>query len=167
LSHKWLTRVWLRDRVHDGPGMGGTSYRMPTVPIVPGTNVDGNTNFADMASMPLRSILTSHANGTRLPAGTRSLDIRGSAWAGDLDVQRVDVSTDFGQSWRPMRLADLKNRFDWRRWSGSISFPSNGYYEIWMRAQDAGGRYQPHTAGNWNPQGYGANPFHRIAVLIG
>jgi sulfite oxidase len=26
---------------------------------------------------------------------------------------------------------------------------------------------QPHVAGNWNQQGYGANPMHRLAVLIG
>jgi len=25
---------------------------------------------------------------------------------------------------------------------------------------------QPHIAGSWNPQGYGGNPMHRIAVLI-
>jgi hypothetical protein len=26
---------------------------------------------------------------------------------------------------------------------------------------------QPHIAGNWNPQGYGGNPMHRVAVLVG
>jgi len=26
---------------------------------------------------------------------------------------------------------------------------------------------QPHVAGNWNPEGYGANPMHRIAILVG
>ena len=167
LSHKWLTRIWIRDKPHDGAGMGGTSYRVPIVPIVPGSNVDGRENFADMTSMPLRSILTSHANGTRLAKGTRSLDIRGAAWAGDLDVQRVHVSTNFGQTWKAMRLAAPKNRYDWRRWSGSIQFPTDGYYEVWVRGQDSTGKYQPHTAGNWNPQGYGANSFHRIAMLIG
>ena len=29
------------------------------------------------------------------------------------------------------------------------------------------GRMQPHVAGNWNPQGYGGNAMHRIAVLVG
>ena len=31
-SQKWLTRIWLRDRVHDGPKMTGTSYRVPDRP---------------------------------------------------------------------------------------------------------------------------------------
>lgn len=167
LSAKWLNRVLVRATPHDGPGMGGTSYRVPTIPIVPGTNVDGRTNFRDMDSMPVRGVLTSHANGARLPAGTRSLDIRGAAWAGELDVQRVHVSTNFGQTWRTMRLAELKNKYDWRRWSGRIAFPTDGYYEIWVRAQSANGVYQPHAPANWNPQGYEANSFHRVAVLIG
>jgi hypothetical protein len=25
---------------------------------------------------------------------------------------------------------------------------------------------QPAVAGNWNPQGYGGNPMHRVAVLV-
>ncbi|MEI8146500.1 MAG: molybdopterin containing oxidoreductase, partial [Alphaproteobacteria bacterium] len=83
------------------------------------------------------------------------------------DIQRVHVSTDFGQRWRAMTLAEAKNKYDWRRWSGRIPFPTDGYFEIWVRAQDTSGRYQPHAAPNWNPQGYGANPFHRVAVLIG
>ena len=44
---------------------------------------------------------------------------------------------------------------------------TEGYYEVWSRATDARGIMQPHTAGNWNPQGYGANPMHRIAILVG
>jgi DMSO/TMAO reductase YedYZ molybdopterin-dependent catalytic subunit len=30
LSHKWLMRITIRDREHDGQGMTGTSYRVPT-----------------------------------------------------------------------------------------------------------------------------------------
>ena len=29
------------------------------------------------------------------------------------------------------------------------------------------GVVQPFIAGDWNPQGYGANPYHRIAVRLG
>lgn len=78
LSQKWLNRVTLRDRIHDGSGMGGTSYRLPQRPIVPGSNNNG-ADFTDMESMPVRSILSSHAHGSRLAAGTRALDLRGAA----------------------------------------------------------------------------------------
>jgi hypothetical protein len=146
--------------------MGGTSYRIPVRPIVPGSRNNG-ADFVDMESMPVRSVLTSLAHGTRLPAGTRSLDIRGHAWAGDLSVRDVHVSTDFGQSWQAMQVAAPANRYAWQRWQGRIALPSDGYFEIWYRATDSNGRMQPHVAANWNPQGYGANPVSRVAILIG
>ena len=48
----------------------------------------------------------------------------------------------------------------------SVKLPSEGYFELWVRATDSRGVAQPHVATNWNPQGYGSNPFHRIAVLV-
>jgi hypothetical protein len=117
--------------------------------------------------MPVRGIITAPANGARLPAGTRQVALRGAAWAGDLDVSRVDVSIDFGSTWQPARMADVKNKYDWRRWTASVPLPSDGYYEAWVRATDTQGRMQPHVAGGWNPQGYGANPMHRVAILVG
>ena len=79
----------------------------------------------------------------------------------------MHVSTDFGANWRQATLAPAKNRFDWRRWTATVNFPTDGYYEVWVRATDTKGTAQPHVAGNWNPQGYGANPMHRIAVKVG
>jgi sulfite oxidase len=166
LSQKWLNRIWLRDKPHDGAGMGGTSYRVPVRPIVPGSTNNG-ADFRDMTSMPVRSILSSHAHGSRLAAGTRSLDLRGAAWAGDLAVRAVDVSVDFGATWAPMQLAAPANRHAWQRWQGRVALPSDGYFEIWYRATDSQGRMQPHAPANWNPQGYEANPISRAAVLVG
>lgn len=166
LSQKWLTRIAVLDKPHTGQGMGGTSYRVPVRPIVPGSNNDGR-HFVDMESMPVRSILSSIAHGTRLPAGTRELELRGAAWAGDLTVAAVHVSTDFGATWQPMQVAAPANSHAWQRWTGRVSLPSDGYYEVWYRATDSQGRMQPHAAANWNPQGYGANPISRIAVLVG
>ena len=40
VSHKWLTRIWLRDKEHDGPGMTEFSYRVPIKPMVPGDKGD-------------------------------------------------------------------------------------------------------------------------------
>ncbi len=166
VSHKWLSRITIRDKVHDGEGMLGTAYRVPVKPMLPGSAAD-EANFRILESMPVRSILTSPANGTRFPAQTKELKLRGAAWAGDLDVARVDVSIDFGATWRRASLDRPRNRYDWRRWTASAPLASDGYYEIWARATDSDDRAQPHVAGDWNPKGYGANPMHRIAVLVG
>jgi DMSO/TMAO reductase YedYZ molybdopterin-dependent catalytic subunit len=166
VSHKWLKRIAIRDKVHDGQGMGGTSYSVAIKPMIPGGKTD-EANMRTMTTMPVRGIITNPANGTRLPAGTRKLALRGAAWDGHDGVSRVDVSVDFGATWQQAKAAEPRNRFDWRRWTAEVELPSDGYYELWVRATDGKGRAQPHVAGGWNPQGYGANPMHRVAVLVG
>lgn len=164
-SHKWVSRVVLRDVEHDGPGMTGTSYRVPATPMLPGSEPDG-VEFLIMESMPIRSIISEPRNGTRLDAGTRELALRGAAWNGDHGIAAVHISLDFGATWQEVDLAEPRNRFDWRRWTATVNLPSDGYFEIWVRATDVNGVTQPHIAGNWNPQGYGGNPMHRVAVLV-
>jgi DMSO/TMAO reductase YedYZ molybdopterin-dependent catalytic subunit len=165
VSSKWFTRLWIRDKYHDGPGMGATSYRVAIKPMIPGDKPEDG-NFRDLESMPVRSIITSPANGTTFGKGVREVKLRGAAWAGDLTVKRVDISTDSGATWTQAQLSAPKNPYDWQRWTATVKLPSDGYYEIWTRATNSKGVMQPHTAGNWNPQGYGANPMHRIAIRI-
>lgn len=166
LSHKWLTRITLRDKEHDGQGMTGHSYRLPSKPLIPGSKGDG-VAFDILESMPVRAVVTSPANGSRMPAGGRSVTLRGAAWGGDVAVGRVDVTIDGGQTWIAAKLQPVKNRYDWNRWSAEVKLPADGYYEIFARATDANGKAQPTLATNWNPQGYGGNAQHRIAILVG
>jgi sulfite oxidase len=166
VSAKWLNRIWLRDKVHDGPGMGQFSYRVAIKPMVPGDKAD-EMNFRDLESMPVRSIITSPANGSKLAAGTKEVKLRGAAWAGDYTVKQVDISTDFGATWTRAVVESPKNKYDWQRWTATVKLPSDGYFEIWTRGTDSKGTMQPHLAGFWNPQGYGGNPMHRVAVLVG
>lgn len=165
-SQKWLTKITIRDKEHDGPGMTEFSYRTAIKPMIPGDKGDPK-NFKILESMPVRSIITNPGNGAKLAAGTRDVALRGAAWAGDNIVEAVDVSIDYGSTWRPAKLTPPRNRFDWQRWSASAKLPSDGYYEVWVRATDNRGNRQPHITGNWNPQGYGGNAMHRIAVLVG
>ncbi|MCB8819122.1 sulfite oxidase [Microvirga rosea] len=166
LSQKWLTRIWIRDREHDGPGMTGLSYRVPVDPIPPGSNGEG-VALRILESMPVRSIVTAPADGTAYAAGTRDIAIRGAAWAGDDAVMRVQISIDRGATWSDAALEPLRNRYDWARWSASLPLPGEGTYEIWARATDSSGRTQPLVAENWNPNGYGCNAVHRVAITVG
>lgn len=164
-SAKWLTRIWVRDKEHDGPGMGGFSYRVTRTPMVPGGKTpESNTRI--MESMPVRSVITNVAHGTELPSGTRELALRGHTWAGERTVRAVHVSVDYGTTWQASEVLAPRNKYAWQRWRTKIRLPSDGYYEIWARATDSAGKTQPHVAGNWNPQGYGGNPMHRVAVLV-
>lgn len=165
LSAKWLTRVWIRDKEHDGSGMAGFSYRVPKTPMIPGDKGD-EKNMAILESMPVRSVVTFPAHGTKLPKGTTKIDLRGSAWAGDNAIQTVEISIDYGATWTKAEVKAPANKFAFQRFSASIPVPSAGYYEVWSKATDSSGKTQPFQAGNWNPQGYGANPVSRVAVLI-
>jgi DMSO/TMAO reductase YedYZ molybdopterin-dependent catalytic subunit len=166
LSQKWLKRIWIRDREHDGPGMTGTSYRIPARPVRPGTAPEG-VEFRVLESMPVRSLVTFPADGAHRPAGTRTIEVRGAAWAGDLAVSRVEISADYGSTWTEAALGVVRNRYDWTRWTATLDLPTDGYYEIWARATDSQGRAQPFQAANWNPQGYGCNAIRPVSVTIG
>jgi DMSO/TMAO reductase YedYZ molybdopterin-dependent catalytic subunit len=162
-SQKWLTRIWVRDQVHDGPKMGGYSYRLPAYPVAPGTEVP-EADMVVMETMPVKSLITSPA--TRTQHDGLSLDVRGHAWA-DGEVAAVHVSHDFGQTWQEAALEAPVNRYAWQHFTATVDLPQPGYYEIWSRATDTDGRVQPVTTPGWNPRGYGNNMVHRIAVLAG
>lgn len=49
-------------------------------------------------SMPVKSFITFPKTGA-LSTKEEFLTIRGHAWAGDLDVAKMEYSIDFGSSW--------------------------------------------------------------------
>lgn len=161
-SGKWLRRLWIRDREHDGEKMTGSSYRMPRHPVAPGTEVDPS-EMDIIHEMPVKSIITQPASGT-ITETTTPLYLRGHAWTGHGDITAMHVSIDFGATWLPTSLARPRNPFAWQRWETHITFPTRGYYEVWARATDAKGHMQPMLVPGWNPRGYLNNAMHRIAI---
>lgn len=162
VSGKWLTKIEVRDRVHDGEKMGGDSYKVPKYPVAPGTKVP-EEDMVIIESMPVKSIVTFPKSGVTHPLAEK-LACRGQAWAGDLEVKEVHVSIDFGSTWQAADLKKPANRLAWQRWNAELTFPKKGYYEIWVRAVDAEGKSQPMLVPGWNPKGYLNNACHRIAV---
>jgi len=163
-SGKWLTRIAVRNRVHDGPKMTGQSYKVPCEPVAPGTEVDP----ADMCiihAMPVKSLITSPQSGVRHEVG-RALPLHGHAWTGDGQIERLDVSIDFGRTWMQADLQPPVNRLAWQHWDLDVTFPSAGYHEVWARAADSNGDVQPVVLPGWNPRGYLNNASHRVAVYV-
>ena len=163
-SGKWLSRIDVRNKEHDGPKMTGQSYRVPCKPVAPGTEVP-DEDMCIIESMPVKSLITAPQNGGILQ-GRRTLRVRGKAWAGDLAVQKMEVSIDFGATWQAVSLRAPANRLAWHLWEGEVTFPTKGYYEIWARATDSAGKAQPMVLPGWNPRGYLNNACHRIAVKV-
>lgn len=161
---KWLKRIWVRDQVHDGAKMTGTSYRVPRRPVAPGTEVP-EEDMEIIEEMPVKSIITRPESGIVAKLADK-LDLRGHAWAGTGDVKAMHISIDFGQTWIPANLRKPVNRYAWQRWTASAKFPRKGYYEVWARATDKQGRMQPMIVPGWNPKGYLNNAMQRIAVKV-
>ena len=161
-SGKWLNKIVIRDKVHDGPKMGGMSYRVPKYPVAPGTKVP-EEDMKIIESMPVKSLITYPKSGAMV-SGDKSFKVRGHAWAGDLKVNKVEVSIDFGATWETCSLEAPKNRLAWQRWRTNVRLPEAGYYEIWAKATDENGVSQPMVVPGWNPKGYLNNACHRIAA---
>ena len=158
-SQKWLRRIYLRDVVHDGPKMTGTSYRVPRYKVEPGEKVD-KRDFVIIERMPVKSLITHPANGA---AVGRTVEVRGHAWSGDRTVAAVDVSHDFGATWIAAELDTPVNDGAWQNFRANVALPGAGYYEVWARATDSAGVMQPHAI-DWNPKGYLNNTMHRVAL---
>ncbi len=163
-SGKWLERISIRDRIHDGAKMKGQAYRIPCKPVAPGSKVE-DKDMCIIESMPVKSLITFPKTGAMIKKG-QSLPLRGHAWAGDLRVKSVSYSIDFGSTWKKCDLRAPANRLAWQHFSAKIDFPELGYYEVWARAEDENGVSQPMLLPGWNPKGYLNNACHRIAVKV-
>jgi DMSO/TMAO reductase YedYZ molybdopterin-dependent catalytic subunit len=163
-SGKWLNGISIRNKVHDGTKMTGTAYRVPCEPVAPGEKVK-DEDMCIIESMPVKSLITYPKSGAILKK-KNSLNIRGHAWAGELEVKKVEYSIDFGSTWKTCSLEKPINRMAWQHFSATITFPKKGYYEVWARATDSDNIKQPMLLPGWNPKGYLNNACHRIAVKV-
>lgn len=164
VSGKWLSKILVRNKVHDGEKMSGQSYKIPKFPMEPGAKVE-DKDLTIIESMPVKSLITYPKSGAIL-TNTQKLRVRGHAWAGDLEVKEMNVSIDFGATWQKCELKKPKNRLAWQQWTLEINFPQKGYYEVWAKATDTNAISQPMVIPAWNPGGYLNNSCHRIAIKV-
>ncbi|MGK0413337.1 MAG: DMSO/TMAO reductase YedYZ molybdopterin-dependent catalytic subunit [Polaribacter sp.] len=164
VSGKWVNRISIRDQVHDGTKMTGTAYRVPCNTVAPGEKVK-DEDMCIIESMPVKSLITYPKTGATLKEGN-ALNIRGHAWAGELEVAKIEYSIDFGSTWTSCSIEKPANRLAWQHFSAAINFPKKGYYEVWAKATDTNNFSQPMVLPGWNPKGYLNNACHRIAVKV-
>jgi DMSO/TMAO reductase YedYZ molybdopterin-dependent catalytic subunit len=164
VSGKWVNRISIRDRIHDGTKMTGTAYRIPCKTVAPGEKVK-DEDMCIIESMPVKSLITYPKTGAIIKNG-KTLQIRGHAWAGELEVEKMEYSIDFGATWSTCSIEKPINRLAWQHFSASIKFPKEGYYEVWAKATDTNNVAQPMILPGWNPKGYLNNACHRIAIKV-
>jgi sulfite oxidase len=164
VSGKWVERISIRNKVHDGAKMTGSAYRVPCNPVEPGEKVS-EKDMCIIESMPVKSLITYPKTGAIISEG-KKITIRGHAWAGELEVLKMEYSIDFGSTWKVCSIEKPVNRLAWQHFSAQVDFPKKGYYEVWSRATDSQGTAQPMLIPGWNPKGYLNNACQRIAIKV-
>jgi hypothetical protein len=159
-SQKWLTRIWVRDQVHDGEKMGGDCYRVPRYPVAPRSAQRGLRHHRIDAGKVDHHLPGDRNQGRgwidpgpgpclgRRPQSQRAR--RQHRFRVDLAESRAPGA---GQSVRPAALA------------GRRHVSAGRLLRVWARASNERGSMQPFAVA-WSPKGYVNNAMHRIALTV-
>jgi sulfite oxidase len=160
-SCKWLAEIKVLEKEFDGNFMS-PGYRMPNRPLEPGEGINVEDTHPATA-LNVKSLIA--IPGDSASARSGHIDIRGVAWAGEADIEKVELSTDSGATWQLAQLGRDRSRYAWRAWRYSWTAPQNGDYTIVSRATDTQGRVQPDRV-RWNPSGYLINVVDRVKIHV-
>ena len=152
---KWLHKIILMDRPYEG-------FFMDKVYRVFQKDQDSKSG-AVVTGIKLKSIITQPLQGQSLAAGP--VTILGAAYAGEDEIDKVEVSVDDGRTWRPATFLGPRERFAWRQWQFVWAAKDKGDLKIMARAIDTKGGTQPINA-SWNVLGYGNNGVEEHAIVV-
>jgi len=138
---KWLTEIELTD-------WGFDAYWI-------------KRGWAKEGPIKTQSRIDTIKTGDRLQAGT--VKVGGIAWAPTRGIERVEVSTDDGESWNDATLATQLDVDAWRLWIYDWD-ASPGEHTVKVRATDGEGETQ--TAENAPPIPSGATGYHSVSVRV-
>jgi sulfite oxidase len=159
-SVKWLSRIVISDRPSDN------SYVTHSYRLVAEDTPAAWEAAPILYGQPLQSLIC-----TVRPAdddAAEYLKVSGYAMpSGDDDsvIERVEVSTNGGRTWKTAQLDDESQPYCWRFWSVRMRRPMEPR-RILVRAIDSRWRIQPETV-DWNAKGYMFNAWHSVDIPSG
>jgi sulfite oxidase len=159
-SCKWLTEIKVLESEFVGNFMS-PGYRFPNQSVKPGDAVKPEDTHP-LTALSVKSVISWPSDGATVNSGR--VAVHGTAWAGEADVVKVEVSTDGGTTWNPAKLESEQAHYAWRLWSYEWN-AKGGDYAILSRATDSQGRVQP-AAPVWNPSGYLYNAVDQVKVHV-
>lgn len=139
------------------------AYRIPTSP-------DGKESPDHLAAettpinrMSLRSLFIRPEPGEQLASKT-PFEIQGIAFDSGIGIERVEVSTDNGGTWKIAQLDRDPGKYSWRRWRLGWNPAVPGKYQFKVRALNRAGQQQ--TTSLWNRGGYMRNVIEQMEVEV-
>lgn len=104
---------------------------------------NGNPMRRALGQMAVKSAIARPRTREFIPAATR-YNVFGAAWGSNTHIDRVELTTDDGETWQPVTFLDEAVYGVWRRWHFEWTVPSKpGVYTLRSRATDAEGNRQP------------------------
>lgn len=154
---KWLEKISLLEKPFEG-------FYMDQVYRIHQPDQDPKTG-EHVTDIIIKSIITQPEPDTVFPVG--NLTVLGAAYAGETDIDKVEISTDEGESWHTADFIGPHEPFAWRFWQYVWQVAQPGSYRILSRATGSNGEKQPMQA-IWNKLGYNNNGVeeHGVSVQI-
>jgi DMSO/TMAO reductase YedYZ molybdopterin-dependent catalytic subunit len=153
MNCKWVSSIELVSETYQGYWQvrgwdNEASYMTGSEIVTPGT-----AQVADRFGI---------AQAPNVPIGL--VPIAGIAFAGDRGIEKVEVSTDGGNTWMPASVKDPLSDYTWVLWTADWNPPSTGHYAIAVRATDKTGAVQ--FAAIRTPFPSGALGYHIVDVGV-
>ncbi len=150
---KWLRSIEATDR--EDPS---DAYRRRVRSLLSGVRI-----AEPVRAIQVKSVFARPLDGAILTG--RRFILRGAAWAGESQVERVEVSTDGGKSWAAARLAAAPP-YTWALWDHAWKIPGPGEHQLAVRARDSQGREQPAERDASRVDDYEWNAWQVIRVVV-
>jgi DMSO/TMAO reductase YedYZ molybdopterin-dependent catalytic subunit len=152
-STKWIVGLEVIDRPFDG------TFNTESYVIIDETGAV----VRPVQEVPVTSVITTPLEGADVPAGEQT--IGGFAWSGYAGIDRVEVSTDDGETWNEAAIVEEAGPLSWVRFEAPWQAES-GEAVLLSRAYDQRGLTQPIET-VWNAKGYLQHSIFRVPVTVG
>jgi DMSO/TMAO reductase YedYZ molybdopterin-dependent catalytic subunit len=141
------------------------AYRVPVgvFPVLARFLTQENSTSAPVTEMVVNSLITSHADGAKVKAGT--ITVSGLAWDGGYGIRAVDVSADGGQTWVAAALGADLGQYAFRPWSFDLTV-QRGKSTVMVNATNRIGQTQTASL-IFNPAGYHNNVMQSLTLNAG
>jgi len=133
---KWLTTVEAINNKFDGYQMQAYTYRQSAA------DPPERMRHLKVRSLMVPPGIPDFFTRRRLVEAGTDVAITGRAWAGPLQIAKVEVSVDGGQIWEQAQLREAVGRFAWRGWDYVWKNVTPGEHVLQCRAFDEEGNEQ-------------------------
>jgi len=160
---KWLDTIDVIDYHFDGYQMRAYSYIQKHDETV---TRDKRVKHLKVRALMVPPGFPDFFTRKRLVEAAPVVRLEGRAWAGNMPVKSVEVSTDGGHSWQPARLGGSLGKYAWTHWDFDWKDVRPGHYTLTCRATDVkGGVQDPVDVFNYYAMGTTAPQVVEVLVL--